>query len=69
MRVQSLANTKMAPGAKKETLIRTWGNKVFLVDEEISMLPAEALNMEMYRAAWGRSEKCGVEIDSYAEKE
>jgi hypothetical protein len=69
MRVQSLANTKMAPGAKKETLIRTWGNKVFLVDEEISMMPAEALNMEMYRAAWGRSEKCGVEIDSYAEKE
>ena len=69
MRVQSLANTKMAPGAKKETLIRTWGNKVFLVDEEISMMPAEALNMEMHRAAWGRNEKCGVEIDSYAEKE
>ena len=69
MRVQSLANTKMAPGAKKETLVRTWGNKVFLVDEEISMMPAEAVNMEMYRATWGRSEKCGVEIDSYAEKE
>ena len=30
MRVQSLANTKMASDAKKETLIRTWGNKVFL---------------------------------------
>ena len=54
MRVQSLANKNMAPGANRETLIRTWRNKVLVVNEEVSMMPAEAINMEMYRAMWGR---------------
>ncbi len=67
MRVQSLANMHMAPGAKKEALMRTWSNKVFLVNEEVSMMPAEALNMEMYRAMWGRHEQCNVNVDEYAE--
>ena len=66
MRVQSLANQRMAPGAKKDALIRTWMNKVLLVNEEVSMIPAEALNMEMYRAMWGRHEQFGVNIDDYA---
>ena len=66
MRVQSLANAKMGPGAKKEALIRTLSNTVLLVNEEVSMMPAEALNMEMYRAMWGRHEQFGVNIDEYA---
>ena len=57
MRVQSLANMSMAPGAKKETLLRTWGNKVLFVNEEISMMPAEPINIDMYRAMWGRHEQ------------
>ena len=57
MRVQSHANPKMAPDAKKDALISTWKNKVLLVNEEVSMMPAEALNMEMYRAMWGRHDQ------------
>ena len=68
MRVQSLANAKMAPGAKKQALISTWSNKVLLVNEEVSMMPAEALNMEMYRAMWGRREQFGVNVDEYAQQ-
>ena len=29
-------------------------------------MPAEALNMEMYRAMWGRHEQFGVNVDEYA---
>ena len=64
-RMQSLANAKMAPGANKEALIRTWMNKVLLVNQKVSMMPAEALNMEMYRAMWGRHEQFGVMVDDY----
>ena len=57
------ANMNMAPGAKQETLLRTWGNKVLVVNEEISMMPAEAINMDMYRAMWGRHEQFSVDPD------
>ena len=67
MRVQSMANSKMAPGAKKDVLINTWSNKVLLINEEVSMTPAEALNMEMYRSMWGRHEQFGGNIDEYAQ--
>ena len=67
MRVQSLANKNMAPGAKKDTLLRTWRNKVLVVNEEVSMMPAEAINMEMYRSMWGRHEQFSVNPDQYAE--
>ena len=67
MRVQSLANKNMAPGAKRETLLQTWRNKVLVVNEEVSMMPAEAIKMDIYRAMWGRHEQFSVKPDDYHE--
>ena len=67
MRVQSLANSKMAPGAKIDALTNTWGNTMLLVNEEVSMMPAEAINMEMFRAAHGRRLRFQVSMENYAQ--
>jgi len=66
MRVQSMANSKMAPKERIDALTSTWENKVFLVNEEVSMMPAEAINMEMFRAAHGRRVKFQLNMDNYA---
>jgi hypothetical protein len=66
MRVQSMANSKMAPKERIDALTSTWANKVFLVNEEVSMMPAEAINMEMFRAAHGRRVKFQLNMDNYA---
>ena len=50
-----------------ETLIRTWENKVLVVNEEVSMMPSEALNMQMYRAMWDSRDKFAVDVDEYAQ--
>jgi len=68
MRVQSLANKDMAPGQKKDFLLKTWSNKMALFLEEISMDPAEVINMVMYRSMWGRKEKWGVGPTNYGWK-
>ena len=67
MRVQSMANSKMAPGPKTDTLTNTWGNNMLLVNEEVSMMPAEAINMEMFRAAHGRRVRFQVSMEKYAQ--
>ena len=66
MRVQSLANAKMAPCAGTDAFIITWTNKVLLGNEEVSMVPADALNMDMYRAMRNRHEQFGVNVDENA---
>ena len=68
MRVQSLANKDMAPRQKKDFLTQTWSNKMVLFCEEISMDPAEVINMVMYRSMWGRSTKWGVSPKNYSQK-
>ena len=40
---------------------------MLVVNEEVSMMPAEAINMDMYRAMWGRHEQFSVHPDEYAE--
>ena len=42
MRVQSMANKNMAPGAKQATLTHIWRNKILLVNEEVSMIPGRS---------------------------
>ena len=69
MRVQSLANAKMAPGAKKEALTRTWERLMLVILEEVSMMPAEAFNMLLYRSMWGRREHLNLNADEYAFKQ
>ena len=56
----------MAPGAKQEALIRTWKRLMLVILEEVSMMPAEAFNMLLYRSMWGRRQHLNLNADEYA---
>lgn len=65
MRVQKLANNLMSPGDKLSSLQAFWGPPRAVVAEEITMWPAEVFNMGLLRSAWGRQEKCDLDMDAY----
>ena len=61
MRVQKLTHHAMRPTGPLTKLEKTWGNKKLGLLEECSMVPAEVLNMALYRCAWGRKAVTGID--------
>ena len=65
MRVQKLTNSTMSPGNKRSELEGFWEPARVTVAEEITMWPAEVFNMGLLRSAWGRRNKCNLDMDAY----
>ena len=69
MRVQKLTNSTMSPGDKRSELEGFWEPARVTVAEEITMWPAEVFNMGLLRSAWGRRNKCNLDMDAYRLKQ
>jgi len=65
MWVQALKNNTMSPGNNLPALQSFWDPGRDVVAEEITMWPADVFNMGLLRSAWGRREKCDLDMDAY----
>ena len=65
MKVQKNVNSTMSPGDKLGELEAFWEPARAVVAEEITMWPADVFNMGLLRSAWGRRNKCELNMDAY----
>ena len=64
-RVASLRNTQMALKTKEKEMQQRWMNKVLLIQDEISLVPAMVQNMLLYRIMRARQDH-GLQWETYA---